>query len=139
MAIKRVRDKKWIPKPTESISFADWQQIEDRFVQATQFMTPGYQPYEIMKAELKEAEEIVMTNRIHEVKEIRIIGEIQKIFTTDKTEQVNETVGQIKFIRGFLAEMQTWIDYKTSLEGLEADGKIIIHREEEREPVTNVE
>lgn len=139
MAIKRVRDKLRLPKPTEQISFADWQQIEDRFVQATQFMLEGYQPYEIMKAELREAEEMILTNRIHEVKEIRIIGEIQKIFTHDKREQIDEVVGQVKFIRGFLAEMQTWIDYKKELERLEADGKLIIHRDEEREPVTNVE
>lgn len=132
--IKRVRDNLRKYKPQEQISFADWKEIEDRFIRATEFMTEDNFLYVLMQTDLKNAEEIVLTNRVHEVKEIRIIGEIQKIFTTDKREQMDELVGQIKYIRGIFAEMQTWIDYKTELEKLEADGKIIIHREEEREP-----
>lgn len=131
--IKRIRDNLRKYKPSEQISYADWKQIEDRFIKATEFMQEDNFLYQIMLSDLKGAEDIILTNRVHEVKEIRIIGEIQKIFSTDKKEQMDELVGQVKYIRGILAEMQTWIDYKKELESLELAGKIIIHREEERE------
>jgi CHASE3 domain sensor protein len=79
--------------------------------------------------ELKSAEEIVLTNRVHEVREVKVISEfLQKIFTTSKEEQTDELVGQIKFIREFLAEVQSWIDRKVELERMEAAGEITIDR-----------
>lgn len=127
--IKRVRDKLSSFKPQDVISADQWQKIEENFARASQFMTEENPVYQIFLNELKEAERIVLENRIHEVREIRFISEImQKIFVTPREEQLNELVGQIKFIRGFLAELQSWIDSKKNLERLEADGKIIIRR-----------
>lgn len=129
--IKRVRDKLQHYKPQEVISFADWQDITSRFNFAKAFLAEDNPASQILREELKNAEEIVITNRVHEVKEVRIIGEIQKIFTTPKDEQLDELVGQIKFIRGYIAELESWIYRKEELESLEADGKITIRRKEE--------
>lgn len=133
--IKRIRDN-LRKKPQEAISFEDWKQIEGRFIVASEFLKKDNIASQIMKADLKDAEDMVLTNRVREVKEIRIIGEIQKIFSYDKREQMDELVGQIKYIRGYLAEMQAWIDHKKGLEREEAAGRIIIHREEERDQVS---
>lgn len=129
--IKRIREKLRTFKPQEVIPFTDWSDINNRFILASNFLKEDNLASIILKTELSNAEEIVLTNRVHEVKEVRIVGEIQKIFTIDKETQMNELVGQIKFIRGYLGELQSWIDRKVSLEKLEADGKIIIRRSED--------
>jgi hypothetical protein len=126
--IRRVRDKMVGLRPQQVIPYDEWVDIEDKFAQASGFLKEGHLPYEILKAELKEAEEIVLTNRVHEVKEVRLFGDIQKIFTTNKKEQMDELVGQIKFIRGYMGELQSWIDRKVELERLEGEGRIAIRR-----------
>lgn len=126
--IRRVRDKMSRLRPQQVVPYEDWLDIEDKFATASGFLKEGYLPYEMLKNELKEAEEIVLTNRVHEVKEVRILGEIQKIFTTEKKVQVDELVGQIKFIRGYLGELQSWIDRKVELERLEGLGQVTIRR-----------
>lgn len=131
--IKRTRDKLRQFRPQEVVSFQDWQDILNRFAFASQFLAEDNPAAMIMRHDLQEAEEIILTNRVHDVKEVRIIGEIQKIFSTNKEEQLNELVGQVKYIRGYLAELQSWIDRKVQLEKLEADGKIVIRREEKDE------
>lgn len=132
--IKRVRDKLRNYRPQEVVPFEDWKDIEARFLMASQFLNEENPAYLILKTDLDEAREILIHNRVHEVKEVRIIGEIQKIFTTDKKQQEDELVGQIKYIEGYLAELQSWIARKVDLEHLEAEGKIIIRRNEE-EPI----
>jgi hypothetical protein len=52
------------------------------------------------------------------------------MFITPKQIQVDETVGQLKYIRGFLSELQTWVDFKAELEKKEANGEITIERHE---------
>lgn len=131
--IKRSRDKLRSYRPQEVVSEEDWKDIEDRYYRASTFMEESNPAYQILVHELREAEEIVMTNRVHEVKEVRIIGEIQKIFTTPKQEQLDQLVGQILFIRGYLAELQVWIDRKNQLEKLEADGRVTIRRPKQNE------
>lgn len=129
--IKRVRDKLRNYRPQEVISYEDWSDIESRFSFASDFMRDDNPAYTILKSDLEQAREIVLHNRVHEVKEIRIIGELQKVFTTDKKEQMDELVGQIKYIEGYLGELQSWISRKVDLERLEGDGKIIIRRRSE--------
>lgn len=118
-------------KPQEVVSLTDWEDIERRFAFASQFLDLANPASQILRQELANAEEIVLTNRVHEVREVRIIGEIQKIFTTPKEEQMNQLVGQILFIRGYLAELQSWIDRKVHLEKLEGIGKVAIRRNKE--------
>lgn len=128
--IKRTRDRLRQIRPQEIVSFADWQDILNRWSFASAFLAEDNPGSQILRHDLQEAREIVIHNRVHEVREVRIIGEIQKIFTTDKESQMNELVGQINYIEGYLAELQSWIDRKVQLERLEADGKIVIRRQE---------
>jgi hypothetical protein len=129
--IKRIRDKIRQFKPQEVVAYKDWLDIVDRYNYAFDFMKETNPAYAIMREDLKDAESIVLENRVHEVKEVHIISDVfQKIFTTEKKVQVDELVGQIKYLRGYFAELQSWIDRKVRLEKLEADGKIIIRREE---------
>lgn len=131
--IKRIRDKVRNFRPQEIISYADWTDIENRFIFASEFLKPENPAYQILKTDLEEAREIVLHNRVHDVKEVRIIGEIQKIFSTPREEQMDELVGQIKYIEGYLAELQAWVDRKLSLEALEGAGKVAIRRRPEEE------
>lgn len=133
MPIKRVRDKLRNYKPQEVISYEDWTDIESRFNFASAFLKEDNPAYLILKTDLDDAREIVLHNRVHEVKEVRIIGEIQKIFTTDKKEQMDELVGQIKYIEGFLSELQSWVDRKVGLEHMEAAGTVVIRRNPEEQ------
>ncbi len=129
--IQRVRDKVRSFKPQQVISFKDWSIINDKSAKASRFLAEDNVLYQTFLAELKSAQDIILENRVHEVREIRIIGEIQKIFITGREEQMNELVGQVKFIKNFLAELQSWIDLKNHLQKQEADGSIIIRRKEE--------
>ena len=129
--VNRIRDKVRSFKPQQVISFKDWHHINDRAVQAEKFLAEDSVMYQTFQYELQNAQNIVMENRVHEVREIRDIGDIKKIFITPKEEQINELVGQIKFIKTFLAELQSWIDYKRELEHKEANGSIVIRRTEE--------
>ena len=129
--IQRVRDKVRSFKPQQVISFKDWSIINDKAAKASRFLSEDNVLYQTLIAELKSAQDIILENRVHEVREIRIIGEIQKIFITGREEQMNELVGQVKFIKNFLAELQSWIDLKNHLQKQEADGSIIIRRKEE--------
>jgi hypothetical protein len=114
-------------KPQEHISIEEWEEITDRYADAKRFKSGKV--YSLLKEELAHAEELVMLNRIHEVREVKVISEaFQKIFTTPKREQVDEVVGQVKFIRGLLKEIDSWIERKESLEKLEGDNKITIAR-----------
>jgi hypothetical protein len=131
MVIKRVRDKLRNFRPQEVVSYEDWVDIENRFIFASTLLKDDNPAYLILKTDLEEAREILIHNRIHEVREVRIIGEIQKIFTTDKKEQMDELVGQVKYIEGYLAELQSWIQRKVHLEHEEANGKIVIRRNPE--------
>jgi len=131
--IKRVRDKLRNFRPQDVVSYEDWQDIESRFVFASNLLKEDNPAYQILKTDLEQAREILIHNRVHEVKEVRIIGELQKIFTTDKKEQMDELVGQIKYIEGYLAELQSWVDRKVQLEHEEAGGKIVIRRTQEEQ------
>lgn len=129
--IKRVRDKLRNYRPQEVVPYEDWKDIESRFAFASTFLSEDNPAYQILMTDLEEAREIIIHNRVHEVKEVRIIGEIQKIFTTPKDEQMNELVGQVKYIEGYLAELRDWVLRKENLEHLEAAGKVIIRRNPE--------
>lgn len=130
--IKRVRDRIRQLRPQHVISYEEWTVIESKYIIASTFIKEDNMAYQILTEDLAEANRIVLENRVHEVREIRFISEMmQKVFVTSKEEQMNELVGQIKFIKGYLAELQSWIDEKIQLEHQEANGKIIIRRDKE--------
>lgn len=145
--IQRIRDAVRYVKPQQSISYQEWKQIEDRATQAELFMSEENEIYQLMLADLENAKDIILENRIKEVHEeklinthevsneagISVIPEFVKKFITPKKEQVDELVGQYKYIKGFLAEMKTWIDFRDELIKKEADGQITIERNERTE------
>lgn len=131
--INRIRDKVRQFKPQEVVSAKDWESIEDNHAFAATFLKKENPGYRILLGDLKEAEEIILNNRVHEVHELRVISEfLHKTFKTGKKQQVDELVGQIKYIRGYLGELQLWIDRKVELEKLEGEGKIVIERSKEK-------
>lgn len=128
---KRTRDFIRNVKPVGQITYEEWQDIVDRYTEAKKFMSDKGKIVALMKEDLKNAEDVVLENRFHEVREERtIIDTLKKIFIVPKEEQLNELVGQVKLLRGYLKEIQSWIDRKEKLEKDEADGRIIIQREE---------
>ncbi len=117
-------------RPQQTISYQDWVQIEDRAKTAILFMKKTNPLYIMMQNDLKEAETIVLENRVHEVREVRVLNELlQKVFVTPKQEQLDEVIGQIKYLRLFFSEMESWIYTKKDLENQEAEGRIIIERD----------
>lgn len=126
---KRTRDKILRARSKEVVPFVTWRDIEERAQQAEIFFTGNSHVYKSMRQDLQEAENMVLTNRVKEVKQIKMVGDIQKIFSIDKETQMNELVGQIKYIRDTLSELQSWIDRKADMERREANGEILIQRE----------
>ena len=132
--VKRIRDRIAQFRPQEVISYADWTDIMDRYNYAYEFLKENNPMSTLMRFDLEEAKTIIMENRVHEVKEVHIVSDaLQKIFTTGKKEQIDELVGELKYIKGFLGELQSWVERKEKLEKLEAAGKIIIRREEPKD------
>lgn len=130
--IRRIRDQKRYLRPQQIISFEEWENISSRASYAKQFLKEDNPIYATMKQSLVDAENMILENRVREVKEVHVISEtLQKIFTTPKEIQDDEIVGQLKFIRTFLSELQTWIDFKVEIEKKEAEGVVSIQRSKE--------
>lgn len=128
--IQRMRDVKRGLRPQGKVLKDEWDQVISRFNYATRVMEDQSPLLALMQADLEKARQIVLENRVHEVQEIRTITKsLKKIFTTPREEQLNELVGQIKYIQSFLREMKTWIDHKEELERLEGLGVIQIERD----------
>lgn len=127
---KRTRDFIRNVKPVGHVSYEEWQDIVERYSEAKKFLSSKGKIISLMRDDLKNAENIVLENRVHEVQEERSFETFKKVFITPKEEQLNELVGQIKLLRGYIKELESWIERKETLERQEADGKIIIHREE---------
>lgn len=120
-------------KPQGEMSFEEWKIVADRFAYAKKFMSDTNPIYVEMKVQLEEAERDILENRLREVHNFDFnsyTGAIQRMFLTPKKLQDDETVGQIKFLRHFFAKLQSWITEKENYEKQEADGRLIIHRDE---------
>lgn len=146
--IQRIRDAVRYVKPQQKIGFQEWQQIEERARQAEIFMNDSNEIYKLMLADLENSKDIILENRIREVHEesvittkvetteqggVSVIPEMLKRFITPRKVQVDELVGQYKYLKSFLAEMKTWIDFRDELVKREADGQITIERNERDE------
>lgn len=129
--VQRLRDFKRYTKPQQKISFEEWEQIKERALKAKTFFKEDNLIYTTLKQSLTDAENIILENRVKEVRDVHTISDtLKKIFITSREIQYDELVGQIKFIRTFLAELQSWVDFKSTLEKQEANGKILIERTE---------
>lgn len=129
--IQRFRDLKKEFKPQGHISYNEWKDILDRFTVAKKFLSPDNPLYVLMQEDLKKGEDIIIENRIREVHDItQVTDTLKKVFITKRQIQIDELVGQIKYLRDLFRELQSWIDIKQQLEKEEADGKITIQRDE---------
>lgn len=131
--INRVRDGKRYFKPQQKISFAEWEDIHERAAFSKAFFRSGNSVRELMEINLKEVEDMILENRIKEVHEEHTMSDVlKKIFITSRQVQVDEVTGQLKYIRSFLAEIKSWMDFEAELLRLEASGKISIERNTEK-------
>lgn len=131
--IKRVRDKIRTFKPQQVISNEDWEDVQNRAKYAKLFLRKDNPMYVIITHDLKDAENMLLENRIHEVREIHHVTDtLQKLFITPRKEQMDEVVGQIKYLRGFIAELQSWIHREEELEKMDAAGVVSIIRSKEK-------
>ena len=131
--LKRVRDKIQAFKPIERVRIEDWEDIKDRASVAEKLLKEDNPALIVLQETLKNAEDSILENRIRKVQEVYTITDsFKKIFTTSKKLQDDELVGQIKFIRSFLAELESWVIRKKELEKLEAEGKVEIERNDEK-------
>lgn len=132
--LNRVRDKIHNFKPIGQISNEEWQDIETKYGIAKAFLDEKNPIFILLKEALKSAEDMILENRVREVRDIhKISKDFKKIFITPKKIQDDELVGQIKVIRTLLAEIQSWMDRHNEAEQMEADGKIQIQRSKEDE------
>jgi hypothetical protein len=127
--LQRIRDAKKYLKRQGHISFEEWQEIENRYAHAKDFFSETNPSFRIMRDDLKNAEDIIIENRLREVHDItQVTDTLRKVFITDRKLQLDELTGQVKYLRGFFREMQSWIDMKMDAERDEADGKLTIDR-----------
>lgn len=118
-------------RPLEHVSFEEWNMIVDKATEAQKFMDSEI--HKLMEGDLNDAKELILTNRIHEEREVHVVTDLfQRIITIPQREKLDETVGKIKYIKGIFRDMQGFIDDKVGKEKMEADGKITIEREPHR-------
>jgi hypothetical protein len=126
---RRTRDVIRKLRPVGKISYEEWQDIQSRHNFAVTFLTDKNPVYNLLTEGLRKAEEVVLENRLHEVREVKkITDNLTKLFITPKQEQLDELVGQVKLINSILNEVKYWKSYKEELERLEGLGKIEIDR-----------
>lgn len=125
--VQRIRDAKRYFKPQQKITFEEWEQISRRAAEGQAFFKS--EMYQVLLGTLNDSQDIILENRLREVQEEHIVTEsFKKVFITPKKIQDDEIIGQFKFIRSFLAEVKTWVDFKKELEEKEAQGTISIER-----------
>jgi len=75
---------------------------------------------EYLDNSLTSIEEAILDGTVRDVTECTTIGQTVKEFFTPKKEQVQQLVGQRKFIKKLLADLQSFVDMKEDLqEGIE--------------------
>lgn len=75
---------------------------------------------------LTSIEEAILDGSVKDVKESLSVGQSVKEFFTPKKDQIENLIGQRQFIKKFLADLQGFVDMRTSLEkGIESK-KIIV-------------
>lgn len=82
---------------------------------------------EYFKVALDYIESSILNNTIKAVDErVTITESIVRIFKTPKKTQVDEMVGQYKFIKKFLTDLQSYKNLKEELEAQIAEDKVIV-------------
>lgn len=133
---QRIRDAKKVFRPQGQVSFEEWQAITDRFAYAKKFMSEVNPIYLKMKVQLKKLEDDILENKLKEHHRFDFnhhLGVVKELFITPKKVQDDEAIGQIKYLRDFFSELEFWIKDKEEHEKQEANGLIIIDRQEPRE------
>jgi len=121
-------------RTVKTVSKEQWEEAErkaklaDKILHSKEFADiPAY-----LKVAEEQAKEMILTNRIKEVREEVTIAEtLKKVFITPKKVQEDEIIGTIKFIRQFVTELQSWIEQKNELLNAEDKGRIQIERSKE--------
>ncbi len=127
--IKRVRDFQRFRKPQQEVTYEQWEDVMAKYNSAVAFFKSSNMAKTVLEEELKYAEDAILENRIREVREEHTITEVfKKTFITPKKIQDDELIGQIKFIRKYVATLQEWITIKEDFEKREANGQIVIQR-----------
>jgi hypothetical protein len=127
--IKRVRDFQRYRKPQQEVTYEQWEDVMAKYNSAVAFFKDSNMAKVVMEEDLKYAEDAILENRIREVREEHTITEMfKKTFITPKKVQDDELIGQIKFIRKYVATLQEWITIKEDFEQREANGQIVIQR-----------
>jgi hypothetical protein len=118
----------------QHITVEQWEEIEDRASAATYFLTNKRFTFLVnyLNNALKEIETIILTNRVQAVhEEMTISDKLKRIFITPKQVQLDELVGQYKFITQFLDFVKFTAQQKEELERQASLGKVIIERSKE--------
>lgn len=132
-AIQRIRDAKRFSKPQETVSAQKWEDIETKAILAKKFMSDDNILFLLMQDSLKQAEDMILENRVREVREEHMITDfLKKTFVTPKKIQDDEIVGRIKFIREFLGTLEGWIQEREDREKEESVGVIAIQRDNDK-------
>ena len=130
--IERVRDFKRNFRPQAHLSFEEWEDITDKYAYAKKFMSDANPVYMKMKVQLKKFEDDILENKLKEEHKFNFdfnMGVVKEMFVTPKKIQDDETIGKIKYLRDFFAELDFWIWNKEDHEKKEADGEIAIEHE----------
>ena len=131
---KRIRDKIRNFKPREQVSIEDWEDIKTRHSLAKKLLKEDNPLYILLTESLSKAETLILENRLKEVREShKITDSLTKVFVTPKKVQDDEIVGQIKFLRTLLLELESWVERRDDVEQREAEGRVVIERNDAKE------
>ena len=132
--MKRIRDKVRNFKPREQVSIEDWEDIKTRHNLAKKLLKEDNPLYILLTESLNKAETMILENRLKEVRESHTITDsLTKVFITPKKVQDDEIVGQIKFLRTLLLELESWVERRDDVEQREAEGRVVIERNDAKE------
>lgn len=125
----RTRDKLPNFKPQEKVSAENWEKICDRYVIAKGFLNSDNPIYQILAGLLETNKNLLLENKLKEVREEKLTDTLRRIFVTPKKVQEDEVVGQIKLTKNLFEEIESWIKVKEEIERRESTGITVIERE----------
>jgi hypothetical protein len=126
----RIRDQAKHFRPQQKIIYNEWVNINTRAVQAEKFLSEKNPLFQIMAEDLELAENQILSG-VRETREENVISElIKRVKITPRQVNNDELVGQIKYISGYLKTLKMWVANRDDLIKKEADGVILIEREQ---------
>lgn len=119
----------------QKISKQEYEDIQDKASAARYFLTnPRFQFIrDYLSVAADDIERKILNNTIREVREVHTINEkFKQIFITPKKLAVDELAGAYKFINQFMDDMNQFSQTKQELEEAEANGVVIIEKDEKK-------